>query len=102
MTRQFGIAGFVTVFSLASSLASAAPAPATVPGADGAVAAPAGKVHYKAGKDVNFEEMLIQGQMKRPELSVVTGNEAQGADGLLRLRENFLDRMAEDFGESNQ
>jgi len=59
----------------------------------------AGKVHYKAGKDVNFEELLIQGQLKRPEVSVVTGNVRGGADGLLRLRENFLDRVATDAGE---
>jgi hypothetical protein len=64
-----------------------------------ALAPIAGKVHYKAGKDVNFEELLIQGQLKRPEVSVVTGNVRQGADGLLRLRENFLDRVAQDAGE---
>lgn len=57
------------------------------------------KVHYKAGKDVNFEELLIQGQLKRPEVSVVTGNVHEGDDGLLRLRENFLDRVATDAGE---
>jgi hypothetical protein len=61
--------------------------------------ADSGKIHYKAGKDVNFEELLIQGQLKRPEVSVVTGNVRQGADGLLRLRENFLDRVAQDSGE---
>lgn len=58
------------------------------------------QIKYKSGKDVGFEEMLIQGQLKRPEISVVTGNAAQGADGLLRLRENFLDRIAIDQGES--
>ena len=57
------------------------------------------KIHYKSGKDVNFEELLIQGQLKRPEVSVVTGNVHQGADGLLRLRENFLDRVTTDAGE---
>ncbi len=60
-----------------------------------------GKVHYSAGKDVNFEELLIQGQLKRPEISVVTGNVKQGADGLLRLRENFLDRVTTDSGEES-
>ncbi len=57
------------------------------------------KIHYRAGKDVNFEELLIQGQLKRPEVSVVTGNVHEGDDGLLRLRENFLDRVATDSGE---
>lgn len=57
-------------------------------------------IKYKSGKDVGFEELLIQGQLKRPEIAVVTGNAAQGADGLLRLREHFLDRVAIDQGES--
>ena len=56
-------------------------------------------VKYRAGKDVNFEELLIQGQLKRPEITVVTGDAAQGTDGLLRLRTHFLDRMASDIGE---
>lgn len=57
------------------------------------------KIIYKSGKDVNFEALLIQGKLKRPAVSVVTGNVAQGADGLLRLRENFMDRVASDSGE---
>ena len=56
-------------------------------------------IHYKSGKAVNFEELLIQGQLKRPEVSVVTGNVQEGADGLLRLRQNFLDRVSADAGE---
>ena len=59
------------------------------------------KVKYSAGKDVNFEELLIQGQLKRPDISVVTGNVKEGADGLLRLRENFLDRVTSDAGEES-
>jgi hypothetical protein len=61
----------------------------------------AAKVKYSAGKDVNFEELLIQGQLKRPEISVVTGNVKDGANGLLRLRENFLDRVTSDAGEES-
>ena len=57
------------------------------------------KVRYKKGKDVNFEELLIQGQIRRPEISVVTADEGDKTDGLLRLRENFLDRVASDLGE---
>ena len=56
-------------------------------------------VRYKKGKDINFEELVIQGQLKRPEITVVTGNVGEGDDGLLRLRENFMDRIAEDVGE---
>jgi len=59
-------------------------------------------IRYRKGKDVNFEELLIQGDIKRPEISIVTGNASQGTDGLLSLRENFLDRMSEDTGEANE
>lgn len=57
-------------------------------------------VKYRRGKDIDFEALVIQGQLKRPEVSVVTGNSALGTDGLLRLRENFLDQMAQDTGHS--
>ena len=60
---------------------------------------PDAKVRYRSGKDVNFDELLINGQLKRPELTVVTGNTAQGTDGLLRLRENFIDQTQMDLGE---
>jgi hypothetical protein len=61
-----------------------------------------GTVKYKKGKDVDFEELLIQGQVRRAEISVVTGDTNSNGDGLLRLRENFLDRMTADAGEENQ
>jgi hypothetical protein len=63
-------------------------------------AAPANPVvKYKAGKDLNFEQLVIEGQLKRPELAVVTGDGDENGNGLLRLRENFVDRMAEAAGE---
>ena len=58
------------------------------------------RVRYKEGKELNFEELLIQGQLKRPDIQIVTGNEADDTNGLLRLRENFMDRMAVDYGET--
>lgn len=61
--------------------------------------APVPSVKYKAGKDLNFEQLVIEGQLKRPELSVVTGDSDENGNGLLRLRENFVDRMAEAAGE---
>lgn len=60
---------------------------------------PEAKVKYKASKDLNFEQLVIEGQLKRPELSVVTGDSDENGNGLLRLRENFVDRMAEAAGE---
>jgi hypothetical protein len=56
-------------------------------------------VKYKAGKELNFEQLVIEGQLKRPELSVVTGDSDENGNGLLRLRENFVDRMAEAAGQ---
>ena len=77
------------------------PGPATI--AKGATTTAASqKVHYKSGKDVNFEDTLIHGQLQKPELLIVTGNGAETSDGLLRLRENFLDRMSMGLGEDVQ
>jgi hypothetical protein len=60
------------------------------------------KVKYRAAKDVNFDELLIQGQINRPDLFVVTGSANQGLDSLLRLRESFLDRTANELGEKEK
>lgn len=66
-----------------------------------AASAPAGtRVKYKEGKALDFEALLVNGRFQRPELSVVTGDTRQGGDGLLRLRENFVDRMTNDLGEN--
>ncbi len=89
---------FVLAASLISVAAHAAPSASTAPAAD--PSNPTGKgVKYKAGGNVNFEELLIQGQLKRAEITVVTGNVDDGTNGLLRLREDFLDRMTADAGE---
>ncbi len=61
--------------------------------------APNPQVKYRSGSTVDFESLLIQGQIKRPEMSVVTGNVREGDSGLLRLRENFLDEVAIQAGE---
>jgi hypothetical protein len=96
-TRRLALYALVAVCGMAGPrLATCDDAPQA-----NAPAAPAPKVSYKGGKDVNFEELLIQGQLKRPEVTVVTGNAAQGTDGMLRLRENFIDRLAEDAGEES-
>lgn len=56
-------------------------------------------VKFKAGRDLNFEQLVIEGQLKRPELSLDTDDSEQNGNGLLRLRENFIDRMAENAGQ---
>lgn len=50
-------------------------------------------------KNIQFESLLIQGQVQRPDISIVTGDGGNDLDGLLRLRENFVDLMAMDAGE---
>ena len=57
------------------------------------------KIRYKSPKEMDFEELLIQGKLKRPNLSVVTGSIENDDTSLLRLRKNFLDRVSIDFGE---
>lgn len=57
------------------------------------------KVRYKSSKEINFEELLIQGKLERPNLSVVTGSVNKDDSSLLRLRKDFLDRVSMDFGE---
>lgn len=57
------------------------------------------KIRYKSSKEINFEQLLIQGKLKRPDLSVVTGSIDSDDFGLLRLRKDFLDRVSLDFGE---
>ena len=57
------------------------------------------KVKYKKGKKLNFESLLIEGEQKKPEMSVVTGNVGEKDLGLLKLRKNFNDYMANSSGE---
>ena len=51
------------------------------------------KIKYKTGKQVDFDKQTIQGELRRPEISVVTGNEKTTDNGILRLREDFVDRI---------
>lgn len=55
-------------------------------------------VRYTKGKKLDFESILIKGHLKRPEMSVVTGDVNGEDEGLLKLREDFLDHMAVDLG----
>jgi hypothetical protein len=57
------------------------------------------KIKYQAAKDLNFEKLVIDGSLKRPELAVVTGDSDETTNGLLRLREDFKDRVAQAAGE---
>lgn len=59
-----------------------------------------GKVKFKASKRIDFESLLIEGERKKPEMAVVTGNLGEKDSGLLKFRQNFNDVLADDLGES--
>lgn len=59
-------------------------------------------VRFEKRKKIDFEFLLIEGENKRPEISVVTGNLGEDDLGLLKIRENFHDMMADDAGEEIQ
>ena len=57
------------------------------------------KPRFREGKKIDFESLLIEGQKKKADYSVVTGNLGEKDLGLLKLREDFLDTMADDAAE---
>lgn len=57
------------------------------------------KVKYKQSGRIDFESLLIEGERKKPELSVVTGNVGEKDNGLMVIREDFQDMMSDEFGE---
>ncbi len=57
------------------------------------------KVKYKKGKRIDFESLLVEGENKKPDMSVVTGNIGEKDLGLLKHRKNFVDYMANNAGE---
>lgn len=59
-------------------------------------------VKYRKNKRIDFESLLIEGESKKAELSVVTGNLGEKDLGLLKLREDFNDMIANDAGEEIQ
>jgi hypothetical protein len=67
-----------------------------------AAEAPPAKIKYKAAKELDFEQVLVEGSLKRPELAVITGDSDENGNGLLRLREDFKDRTAQASGEDVQ
>ncbi len=44
-------------------------------------------------KNMAFDSQLVEGQIYRPDLSVVTGDTVLGGMDLLRLRKDFKDKM---------
>lgn len=60
------------------------------------------KITYKSGKRLDFQSLLIEGEKKKAQFSVVTGNLGETDFGLLKLRENFHDFMQDDIREEVQ
>ncbi len=58
-----------------------------------------GAIRYRKSGKIDFEALLIEGENKKAEVSVVTGNNGAKDLGLLKLREDFNDFMANDAGE---
>ncbi len=58
------------------------------------------KVRYRKSGRIDFESLLIEGERKRPEMSVVTGNVGEKDSGLLKFRKDFLDMISNDLGEA--
>jgi hypothetical protein len=56
------------------------------------------RTRYRSQQTLDFDSQNIQGGVKRPESSVVTGNRDEVTDGLLSLREDFLDHAKADAG----
>ncbi|HEX4924067.1 MAG TPA: hypothetical protein VFV50_08275 [Bdellovibrionales bacterium] len=78
---------------LACTLVALAQAALAAPEAQGP------KAKFKQGKDVNFDSQVVEGQIYRPDLSVVTGDTALGGFGALKLRDDFKDRVASENAE---
>jgi hypothetical protein len=60
------------------------------------------KVKYKTGKRIDFQSLLIEGEKKKADYSVVTGNLGEKDFGLLKIKKNFVKEMKFDAKESIQ
>ncbi len=59
-------------------------------------------VKYKSGKRIDFQSLLIEGEKKKADYSVVTGNLGEDDFGLLKLKKNFVKEMKFDAKEKIQ
>ena len=57
------------------------------------------KIRYKKSGVVDFESLLIEGEGKKADVAVVTGSLGKSDSGLLKMRTNFLDFMAQNLGD---
>ena len=60
---------------------------------------PQDRVRYKKSKKMDFSSQTVEGNLQRHETSLITASENLTSNGILRLRENFMDKYAADAGE---
>lgn len=60
------------------------------------------KPKYKSGKRIDFKALLIEGEKKKADFSVVTGNVGEQDFGLLKMKEDFYSEMKTDIKEDVQ
>ena len=60
------------------------------------------KPKYKSGKRIDFKALLIEGEKKKADFSVVTGNIGEQDFGLLKMKEDFYSEMKTDIKEEIQ
>ena len=64
-----------------------------------AIKKPNKTVKYRKSKTVDFGNQTIEGNIQRPKAALITGSESGNDSGILRLREDFMDKFAADNGE---
>ncbi len=62
-------------------------------------AGPKDRVRYTKSKKLDFNSQTVEGVLQRPETALITASETLSTNGILRLREDFLDKYAADIGE---
>lgn len=60
---------------------------------------PKDRVRYTKSKKLDFNSQTVEGVLQRPETALITASESLSTNGILRLREDFLDKYAADIGE---
>lgn len=60
------------------------------------------KIRYISPSAVSLDAQLVQGNIQRPDVGLVVGNKDEMIDGMLRLRENFLDHAELNAGREAQ
>lgn len=51
---------------------------------------------------MKFDDQLVEGQVYRPDFSVVTGDLSNRGTGVLRIRKDFQDRLKEEQQETKR